>query len=383
MSRSRIRVALCTDGVFPHALGGMQRHSRLLAEQLARSGDVDLFVLHPHAQQVFAPELGITEVRVRPVDEKRFYLRELWRYSGRVAAALDTIDVDVVISQGFCLWKDMERFSGRSVVHPHGLEMFQGITWKDKLIGAPFRWALRYVVRRATVTISLGGKLTGMLQQLARGTRGRILVLPNAVNIPAEVPAYPSVAQPLTLLFVGRFAFNKGIDVLVSVAQRLVAEGHGERSRFVLAGDGPERARMEAEGLPANVQLAGKVDDARLEQLYAECHALVLPTRFEGMPTVVLEAMARSRPVLVSDVGASGELVSDANGYLLPPGDADALYEALLHFEGLPMEQRMRMGQEGARIARERFTWTAVGERFLGLIRELHAQRAASGRRSA
>lgn len=353
-------------------MGGMQRHSRLLAEHLARRPDVRLTVLHPHAGvRVFDPALGIEEVPIQGIDPSAFYLRELWRYSGRVAEALDALRPDVVLAQGYSVWKGMERFSGRLVVMPHGLEMYQGLTWKDRLIGLPFRMAMRHVVRRSGVVVSLGGKLTPMLRSLAAGSASRVVVIPNAVELPAAAPPYPGPGGPLTLLFVGRFAFNKGIDVLLSVARRLEREGRGGDLRFALAGDGPERVRMEAEGLPSIVELAGKVDDARLEQLYAECHALVLPTRFEGMPTVVLEAMARARPALVSDVGASAELVDAANGFLLPPGDADALHAAVLRFIDMADAERAAMGLEGRRRVAERFTWPAVADRFVRLAEQM------------
>jgi glycosyltransferase involved in cell wall biosynthesis len=376
MSRSELRIALCTDGVFPHAMGGMQRHSRLLAEHLARQPGFRLYVLHPHAGvRLFDPALGIEEVHVPGIDPSALYLRELWRYSGRVAAALATIGPDAVLSQGFSVWKGMRRFSGKLAVMPHGLEMFQGLSAKDRIIGWPFRWAMRHVVRRASRVVSLGGRLTPVLQRLTAGSAARVTVIPNAVGLPASAPRYPGSAGPVMLLFVGRFAFNKGIDVLLQVARRLDSEGRGMGFRFVLAGDGPERVRMEAEGLPRNVELAGKVDDERLEQLYADCHALVLPTRFEGMPTVVLEAMARSRPVIVSDVGASAELVDEGNGFLLPPGDADALHRACIALAALDAAARERLGARGRERAASRFSWPAVAEEFGRLCAGLAAQR--------
>lgn len=346
----------------------MQRHSRLLAEHLARRGDVELIVLHPHRERVFDPSLRIVEVPVEPMDEKRLYLRELWRYSDRVAQALDRIQPDVIMSQGFCVWKGAERFRGRTIVHPHGLEMFQGLTTMERLKGLPFRMALRHMVRRSAVTISLGGKLTGLLNKMVAGSKSRVVVLPNAVEVPPVPPSYPVEDLPVKILFVGRFAFNKGIDLLLGVAKRLVAEGREGDFRFVLAGDGPERANMEAEGVPTNVSLAGRVDDDRLMELYTECHALALPTRFEGMPTVVLEAMARARPVFVTDVGASAELVSARNGRLLPPGDAEALYRAFLEFAELDRSKRELLGMEGYRLAADRFQWGAVSNEYFDLF---------------
>ncbi|MBK8949449.1 MAG: glycosyltransferase family 4 protein [Flavobacteriales bacterium] len=369
-----MHVALCTDGVFPQAMGGMQRHSRLLAEHLARGGNVKLTVLHPHAVGIFDPALGIEEVHLPDIDKHKLYIRELWRYSDRVGKELERLKPDVILSQGFCVWQGIARFSDRLIVHPHGLEMFQMLTRKERLLGWPFRAGLRYMVRHSAVVISLGGKLTGILQGLAKGSDCRVVVIPNATEVP-QVPRDKGQgssinAGPLPLLFVGRFAFNKGLDVLLAVARRLVAEGRTDLVRFQLAGDGPLLEDLKRD-LPPNVALLGRVDDAQLNTLYADCAALILPTRFEGMPTVVLEAMARAKPIIVSDVGASGELVNPHNGYLLPPDDAEALYQAVVAFAGRTAEVRARMGEYSFARVNELFSWPVVVRRFEALFAEL------------
>ena len=370
-----MHVVLCTDGVFPLAMGGMQRHSRLLAEHLARRGGSMITVLHPHGKQVFDPALGINEVMVEPIDTGKFYLHELWKYSGRVAKELDRVSADVILSQGFCVWKDMDRFSDRLIVHPHGLEMFQGMTTKERIMGAPFRIALRYMMRRSRSVISLGGKLTPVLQRLAQGSKCTVVTVPNAVELPTVAPATARLHGPLRILFVGRFAFNKGLDVLMTVARRLELEGKTKEVLFQLAGDGPLMATYQAMGLPKNVELLGRVEDERLFKLYSGCDALLLPTRFEGMPTVVLEAMARSRPIMVSDVGASAELVDGLNGYLLPKGNADALYTAVMEFNAMPDQQRAKMGAASLERVTKRFTWPAVTEEFIALFNRVAAGR--------
>jgi len=376
MSHADLHITLCTDGVFPQAMGGMQRHSRLLAEQLARMPGVRLTVVHPHAPPIFDPALGIKEVAVAPIDEQRLYLRQLWRYSGRVARALDELRPDVVLAQGFTVWQGMERFSSRLIVHPHGLEMFQGLTVRDQAIGAPFRWILRRIVRRSAICISLGGKLTPILERLTIGSGAEVRVLPNAVHVPGVMPSLSGGWRSLRLLFVGRFAFNKGLDVLRMVAERLVAEGKGDAVRFLLAGDGPMLAELRRDGLPPNMELLGKVDDVALEAAYRHCHALVLPTRFEGMPTVVLEAMAHARPILVSDVGASAELVDTSNGHLLPPGDAGALYQAVIALMESGTAERLAMGRASWERARARFTWEICGRQFVAICQEVAERRS-------
>lgn len=370
MSGPKVRVAVCTDGVYPQAMGGMQRHSRLLVEHLARSGKLDLTVLHPHPVGIFDKSLGVREVHVPDIDKSKLYLRELWRYSDRMGAQLDELKPDVILSQGFCVWKGIGRFTDRLIVHPHGLEMFQMLTRKERVLGWPFRAALKHIARRSAVVISLGGKLTGILQGLVAGSKCRVVVLPNATDVPDLTP-HTSRTTPdtsLSLLFVGRFAFNKGLDVLMSVSERLVKEGKGDLVRFQLAGDGPLLTQYQQVGLPKNVELLGRVDDPQLDKLYAECDALILPTRFEGMPTVVLEAMARSKPIIVSDVGASGELVSPHNGYLLPPGDAEQLYNAVLAFASRSPEVRAKMGAYSYARVKEVFSWPVVLKGFEGLF---------------
>lgn len=366
-----LHIALCTDGVFPQAMGGMQRHSRLLAEHLAATGKVKLTVLHPHGPGLFDPALGIHEVGVAPIDTERFYFKELWRYSGRVAAELDRLKPDVIVSQGFCVWKNIDRFKDRLIMHPHGLEMYQGLTVKERFLGAPFRWAVRYMARHSAAVISLGGMLTDILRSEVSGSKARVHVVPNAVDVPGTVAPYAKHGGPLRLLFVGRFAFNKGLDLLIGVARRLVAEGRSQDIQFELAGDGPLLAAIKAEGLPPNVRLLGRVDDEHLFQLYTECDAFVLPTRFEGMPTVVLEAMARSRPIIVSDVGATAELVDAQNGYLLPSGDADALYAAICSFQRASPVERQHMAAVSYQRCAERFAWPAVTQQFLRLFEQV------------
>jgi len=346
----------------------MQRHSRLLAEHLAVMPGIKLTVVHPHGAAIFPPALGIQEEFVAPIDASRFYLAQLWSYSGRVASVLDRVRPHMILSQGFSVWKDIDRFGARLIVHPHGLEMFQGLTLRDRVLGAPFRFVMRWIVRRAKVCISLGGRLTPILQQCVKGARTEVVVLPNAVDIPAEMMTYPSGTGPLNLLFVGRFAHNKGLDLLISVAERLQQEGRANEVRFKLVGNGPLMASILAKGLPANVEILGNLDDSALDEAYAWSHALVLPTRFEGMPTVVLEAMARGRAILVSDVGATAEQVDVSNGYLLPKGDAVALYKAILAFSAMPTEGRKAMAAASFQRARDQFGWPTIATAFISLF---------------
>lgn len=376
-----ISLVLCTDGVYPHAMGGMQRHSRLLAEHLSSRAEIELTVIHPHVEGIFDESLGIKEITVPPIDESRTYLLELRQYSRNVADRLDELNPDIILSQGFSVWVDLNKWGSRTIVHPHGLEMFQATSKKERLLGYPFRRSLRNIIRKSAAVISLGGKLTEILTEQAKGSTCQVITIPNAVDVPLNPPPYPKDSRPLRLLFVGRFAFNKGLDLLIEVAYRFVSEKRENDVKFILAGDGPLLTEIKAQGVPQNVEILGRVDDEQLEDLYASSHALILPTRFEGMPTVVLEAMARKRPIIVSDVGATGEQVSMHNGYLLPSGEVDPLYNAICSMLERDPEVWRKMGDYSYQRVDQLFSWPSVIDRFISLF-QLIASKEVPGHRS-
>jgi glycosyltransferase involved in cell wall biosynthesis len=97
---------------------------------------------------------------------------------------------------------------------------------------------------------------------------------------------------------------------------------------------------------------------------------------FEGMPTVVLEAMARGLPALVTDVGASRELVDSSNGEIIPKRDPNALADALLRLESMGTSGRDALGRAGRQRAMERFTWKAVAQAHVRLFAEVNESRS-------
>ena len=180
------------------------------------------------------------------------------------------------------------------------------------------------------------------------------------------------------MLFVSRFAANKGIPVFMEAIQQLNASGLQDQLTFNFAGKGPLYDEYVAKYQLPNVNFLGFVDDADLENLYRTCHLFVLPTLFEGMPTVVLEAMSHRLPIVVSDVGATAEQVDASNGYLIPKNDANALAQAITQFYGLSSEAKRAMSEASFARLQARFTWEAVAQQHLQLFRQMagHAQPA-------
>lgn len=168
----------------------------------------------------------------------------------------------------------------------------------------------------------------------------------------------------------GDFTESNGIDLIVQMAKRLATEGNKDMVQFDLAGHGAWEATIKENGVPENVRLLGAMDPAQLDAQFNASDAILLLARTGGMPSVVLDAMAHAKSVFVSDVGAKADLVSMYNGYLLPQGDAEALYQAVLAFCERKPETRVKMGLYSKARVLEVFDWNTATGRYLRLFHE-------------
>lgn len=162
-----------------------------------------------------------------------------------------------------------------------------------------------------------------------------------------EVPAVPVPDAP-RLVCVGRLCEQKGQLLLVEAVSRLVRKGLP--LELVLAGDGEMREEIERliarHKLEKHVRITGWIASEQVREEILAARALVLPSFAEGLPVVVMEAMALRRPVLTTHVAGIPELVRDGeHGWLFPAGDADALTGALEQFLATPPEALAAMGE--------------------------------------
>jgi len=179
------------------------------------------------------------------------------------------------------------------------------------------------------------------------------------------------------VLFSGMLRRGKGILDLLDVASLLKASHPG--AGVVIAGDGPLKDRVREtirnRGL-SNVELTGRLSHAEMVSYYCRARVFVLPTRYEGFPNTVLEAMACELPVVASRVSGIPEQVEEGvTGYMLPPGDVEGFHRRISELldDAPKCESFGRMGR--ARVL-ERFTWEHVSKRVLGEYRSMLAKRS-------
>lgn len=156
----------------------------------------------------------------------------------------------------------------------------------------------------------------------------------------------PRETDEIRLLFVGRLAPVKGLRVLLAALAEL---SDLPNLRLVLVGDGPDRARLEAAAAPLGerVTFTGYLSQTEVAQALQACDIFVLPSFAEGVPVVLMEALASEKPVIATQVAGVGELVEEGkSGFLVPPGDANTLADRIRTLAADP-ELRTAMGQHG------------------------------------
>ena len=169
-------------------------------------------------------------------------------------------------------------------------------------------------------------------------------------------PHVPIPDQP-RLVCVGRLSEQKGHLLLVEAANRLAAEGLSFKLVFV--GDGPLRPEIETlitqYKLQDHIEITGWASNSEVQQQILASRALVLPSFAEGLPVVIMESLALSRPVISTYVAGIPELVEpETCGWLVPSGSVEALTSAMQTALQLPVEKLEQMGQVGAeRVAEQ------------------------------
>ncbi len=167
---------------------------------------------------------------------------------------------------------------------------------------------------------------------------------PDAFADPTPLPA----SRPLVLVSVGRFVEQKAQLMLIDAFAEVIKLGVD--ARLVLIGDGPMRDAIERavarHGLGRQVRLAGWLDEQGVRNELDRAHALVLPSFAEGLPVVLMEAMAAARPVIATWIAGIPELVRPGRaGWLVPAGDVEALVEAITDLSMTGQDKLVRMGR--------------------------------------
>ena len=214
------------------------------------------------------------------------------------------------------------------------------------------------------------------IEAMLKVPRRRVVTIPNGVAGVADGAVVPVAERdPRLVAVVGRLAPEKGVDVLLAALSAVPG------CDLVVVGDGPERTRLEEQavalGLAGRVRFVGWRSDPWA--LRPAPSVVVVPSRRDAAPLVVLEAMQRALPVVASNVGGIGELVGTDTGVLVQPDDARALAAALRSLLDQPA-RLVAMGRRAAERAKAEFGLEAMAQRYTDLYHEVAGRPLAGGR---
>lgn len=344
---------------FPPDLGGVERMAEQLAMRIAARRRVTVLTsaaeLPGDVLPEYPPTMTVHRLRTFRIAQIPFMPR---LFSELLRTPRSSI-LHVHVSQAFApevVWL-VSRLTRRPFVAHFHLDVAPS-TWLGPVFLLYKRVVLSRVLRAATRVVVLSREQAQLVESRYGVLTRRISVIPNGVS-----PEFLTVARrpdlhqgPLRLLFVGRLSPQKNVPRLLQA----LAQVHAD-VELVIVGSGPDAADIEARvrlmGL-ANVRMVGAQQGEALRDWYGWADALVLTSEQEGMPLVLLEAMAAGLPVVATDVAGVAPTLGDA-GLVVPPTAAGvaAAIDRLASEPDLAAELSRR-GRERARA----FEWDQVVE---------------------
>ncbi len=361
-----LKVAIIVDGL---VAGGAERQAVLTAAALNERGQSAMVIACRPGNDYAAlcAELDVRVVHVTARGPLRL---------GRVRALTDVLRREQVdVAHAFkgspstygrlaARWAGVPRIFGgyRAILSP---------AWPFRLINRVLSWG--------TTGWIVNSEPVGRTVARDYGVGGeRIFVVPNAVHPSTyesrldrtgararfEVPG-----DRIVVTMIANLRPEKNHPMLLDVARRLREEG--APALFLLAGAGPERARLERLierlDLSSMVRLLGHRNDT--PDLLRASDIVVLTTGAEGLPNALLEAGAAGLPCVSTDNGGAGEVIVEGEtGFLVPVGDAQAMVACLRRLMDDP-ESRRAMGLRARTHVRERFSLAALGDKILAVYR--------------
>jgi glycosyltransferase involved in cell wall biosynthesis len=228
------------------------------------------------------------------------------------------------------------------------------------------RRAKRLTSRGVHRHVGVGERVSREVEALVGLPAGSVSTIHNGVP-DAPAPSPPAPGRGRLVGAIGRLEHQKGFDILLRALAEVPEAG------LCVVGDGSERERLErlarALRITDRIVWEGWSDTPR--SYLGRFDVLALPSRFEGFPLAVLEALLASSAVAAADVGSVAEaVIAGETGLLVPPEDPAALAAALRRLLGDPLLRR-RLGEQGRRLVLDRFTAAHMTRAFESLYAEL------------
>ncbi|MBI4020051.1 MAG: glycosyltransferase family 4 protein [Candidatus Aenigmarchaeota archaeon] len=353
---------------------GLMPYFYNIVRELGKRG-VENIVITPEAD---SGDVDGTQVRRIPAKGRLTLLRQGIDAYKNISGLKDAIDIIHTHMHGFFYLYHYKGRLGKPMVHTiHGTafsykyQPMRQSASRDTLYSYLFN---RYACKSADAIVTVSSEERENVINSFGVDRYKVNYIPTAVDTARFRPL--KMDKDIDVLYVGRFARKKAVPVLLKAAAS-VKKGKSLKICLVGGNKGDDdynsiMGMIRKYGL-SNVEIIAAVNHQKLAEYYNRAKVFVLPSYHEGMPKVLLEAMACGVPVVATNVCGNRDVVDERAGFLVKAGDPQNLahkIKELLEDDGL----RSRMGREGRRRVERRFTWDKIAEEHIKLYRSVCEQ---------
>ncbi|HTA63314.1 MAG TPA: glycosyltransferase family 4 protein [Bacteroidia bacterium] len=367
-----MRIALLTDGIWPYRIGGMQKHSYYLVKYFAQQGvHVDLYHMNDG-------KFDINKLEFFTEEEKKFitpfvftfpnkgrwpwhYLQESYLHSKKMYQCfVKQPRVDFIYSKGYTGWYFIKQKQGGVKLPPiglrlHGYEIFQqgsgAINLYRKYLYLPL---MKYLNNKADYVYSYGGGITNIIKTNLPQTASKIIEVPAAIESAWVYENNNTINKPIRFAFLGRYEIRKGVKELSTALKNLIGKCD---FRFDFIGPIPDEFKINS----PQIKYHGSVSDAKkIKSILRKMDVFVLPSHAEGMPNVILEAMASGCAILATDVGAVNVMVDETNGWLIPPLNSTVIQQKMIEIIESDLKSIDAKKTNSVKKIKENFMWDKV-----------------------
>jgi len=368
---------LFINSEYPPVGGGAGNASANIVRLLARMGD-DVTLLTSRFENLPRDEvrdgvriLRISSLRRRPDRSTATeQLSFLFSASLRTPSLARQFKPDVTLAffglpSGAVAWLLKKRFGVPYIVSLRGGDVPGFRPYDFRLFHKLAAPLLHVIWRDASAVIANSRGLHDLASAFDRTVD--ISIIPNGVDLEKYCASDRDWSKPC-LLSVGRVVYQKGFDL----GLRALAGLKDIEWEWRIAGDGPQLPVLQAmakdHGLQDRISFLGWQTAEQLKEQYAAANLFLFPSRHEGMPNAVLEAMASGLPVIATRIAGNEELVLDGeSGALVPAEDVDSLRESLRPLL-VQKEMRERMGIAARRRVEQFFSWSTVAQGYQSIL---------------
>lgn len=349
----------------------------LVESQIAAPGVELVHVLGPSVNEPALRERHSPKLSLASIPYRRRSIWMLLRLAVATLHALKQVRPDIVhihsslagLVVRLCVLPSRRR--PKLIYTPHAWSFSPGAAWH-----VAFRRMCEWILALWTDRIICVSKYERRLAIEAGISRRRCAVVLTGLPEPAVTRASdarrtPEPGRKRRVLFVGRFDHQKGFDIYLDVMRRLEGQADG-----IAAGNAIVGKKLDF-AIPLNVRTLGWCSPDQVAALYYDADLILMPSRFEGLPIVALEAMQSGIPIFASDAGPMREVVHDGvSGRLFPGALPEQMAAAIA---SITDDELKRFGEAGRRIFQERFTAERMGRDILDEYESVLGNVAAGG----